>query len=312
MNANTPAVRAHADCTVRFAAAKIGTEQASNGLRVALPVLAGAAEACLLEDASGPMLADGWTLYRAGACLAGFATAAAGADLERATDELYQRLFALTAGLHLYRVWNYVPHINALTRGVEAYHGFCSGRSRAFEREFGSEFQRVLPAASAVGSHGGPLSVAFLAGSAPPQHFENPAQTPAFKYPVQYGPRPPSFSRATAVTLGPERHVFISGTSAIRGHASLAVGSFDGQLGYTLENLALIRDTAGAGELTGGSSSWRRALKVFLRRPEDLRPARVRLERDLLRDGDTVSYLNADICRSNLLVEIEETLVSGA
>jgi len=35
---------------------------------------------------------------------------------------------------------------------------------------------------------------------------------------------------------------------------------------------------------------------------------RTRLDRDLLGGGGTVSYLRSDICRAELLVEIEATL----
>ena len=63
----------------------------------------------------------------------------------------------------------------------------------------------------------GPLAIGFLAGRAVPRHFENPRQVPAFEYPAQYGPRPPSFSRATAVKAGEGRWIFISGTAAVVG-----------------------------------------------------------------------------------------------
>ncbi len=243
---------------------------------------------------------------------AGFAAAAPGAALEAAAHELYEQMFEAAAGLHLYRIWNYVPQINAFTGGMENYRLFCRGRSLAFEGKFGAGFQRLLPAASAVGMAAGPLAIGYLAGRSVPQHFENPRQTPAFEYPLKYGPRPPSFSRATAVSVGRERRVFVSGTAAIRGHDSVADREIEVQLGCTIENLALIGRAAGVGSDVGKSDGWQRSFRVFLRDPASLRLAQAALDRELFHSGDSVSYMQADICRSELQVEIEANLVSRA
>jgi chorismate lyase / 3-hydroxybenzoate synthase len=314
MNANTPTMLATSECRVVFGDRASGRDSATGqpALRVAMPVLAGRGVETVLADAAEPVVREGCTVFERGALLAGFAVEAPGLEPESAARELYSRIFSVTAGLQLYRIWNYVPHINAVTDGMETYQRFCRGRSLAFEEKFGVEFQRALPSASAVGIVSGPLAVAFLAGREAPRHFENPKQTPAFKYPPKYGPRPPSFSRATVVTLGGERQVFISGTAAIRGHVSVADRDLDGQLACTLENLDLIGQATGVGAGLGRSGAWRRSLKVFLRHPADLGSVQSRLDRDLLRTGDAVSYMQADICRSDLLVEIEATLVSKA
>jgi enamine deaminase RidA (YjgF/YER057c/UK114 family) len=313
MNANTPTVLATSECRVIFGERALRPESTAGhpALRVALPVLAGSGLETVLA-AADPAAREGFDLFEHGSLLAGFAARAPGLELEPAADELYRRLFSVTAGLHLYRIWNYVPQINAVTDGMENYQLFCRGRSLAFERKFGGAFQRVLPSASAVGMESGPLALAFLAGREEPVHFENPRQTPAFKYPPKYGPRPPSFSRATAVNSGRARQVFISGTAAIRGHASVATRDLDGQLGCTLENLDLIGQATGVGPGLGGAAAWRRSFKIFLRHAKDLAAAQSRLDRDLLRKGDAVSYMRADICRADLLVEIEATLVARA
>jgi chorismate lyase/3-hydroxybenzoate synthase len=314
MNATTPTLLARSECRVVFGDTTPGEGRAAGqpALRVAMPVLAGSGVETVLGDAAEPVVRDGCTLFDRGELLAGFSVEAPGLGPESSARELYGRLFSVTEGLHIYRIWNYVPQINAVTDGMENYQRFCRGRSLAFEERFGGEFERALPSASAVGMAKGPLAVAFLAGRELPRHFENPRQTPAFKYPPRYGPRPPSFSRATVVAVGAERHVFISGTAAIRGHASVADSDLDGQLACTLENLDLIGQSAGVGPGLGGSAGWRRSIKVFLRRPADLGFAQSRLGRDLLRPGDSVSFVRADICRSDLLVEIEATLVSRA
>ena len=314
MSAAVPTSPASCACRVLFGGSSAGLDLSDGtpALRVALPVLEGAAAERLLGDAAAPQMRWGWSLFRHGPWLAGFAVAAPGEDIDSAAGGLYRGLFAAAEGLHLYRVWNYVPQINAVVRDMDNYQRFCRRRSIAFEERFGKGFQRALPASSAVGSAAGPLAIGFLAGRAVPRHFENPRQMPAFEYPAQYGPRPPSFSRATAAEAGEGRWIFVSGTAAIRGHASVADGDLAGQLDCTLENLALVGETAGAGPNLGASTGWQRTFKVYLRNPADLPCAQVRLNRDLLRPGDTVSYLQADICRKDLLVEIEATMASFA
>jgi hypothetical protein len=277
-------------------------------LGVALPVLAGAPDEALLTGAETAESGGGWTFFRTKSRLAGCAVAPPDLDVERAAAGLYRQLFAAARGRHLYRVWNYVPRINAVEDGLENYRRFCRGRSLAFEQHFGPDFKKLLPAASAVGSAAGPLALAFVAGDAPPHHFENPRQVPAFEYPPQYGPRPPSFARATAIADDQSRRVYLSGTSSIQGHATVAPGDLAGQLACTLENLRLIATTAGVEDAAG----WRRAFKVYLRRAADQPAAAARLAREFLQPDDTVQYLQADICRAELLVEIEGVLTASA
>jgi enamine deaminase RidA (YjgF/YER057c/UK114 family) len=279
-------------------------------LRVALPVLGGVGEQCLLanpEDISSQL---DYTLFRAGSGMAGFAVATPGAGLETAAHRLYQQLFAVTHGFHLYRVWNFVPCINAIEANLENYRHFCRGRSLAFEECFGPGFERRLPAASAVGSAAGPLALAFIAGKTEPRHFENPWQVPAFKYPPEHGPRPPSFSRATVVQTERGRQVFLSGTAAIRGHATVAAKDLAGQLACTIENLRAIGEVTGIGAELGAGPHWQRSFKVYLRHTADLPPVMSQVMRELLRPADTVTYLKADICRADLLVEIEAAFFS--
>jgi hypothetical protein len=290
------------ECGVLFGGDGSGVEYEGGrpALRVALPVLAGDGKEGLLTDTLPPETGAGFSLFRRGGWLAGFGVATAGQDIEAAAAELYGRLFDVTSGRHIYRIWNYVPQINAVTQSIENYRRFCRGRSLAFEDRFGKTFQSMLPSASAVGSAAGSLALGFLAGGAAPRHFENPGQVPAFEYPQKYGPRPPSFSRATVVAMHDERRIFISGTAAIRGHASVANEDLEGQIRCTMENLRIIGETTGAGAGLGAHDGWNRVFKVYLRRPFDLPVVRAFLEGVLLCRGDSVSYLQADICRADV------------
>lgn len=278
-----------------------------------LPVLAGDT----VEDLFGggrPAGREGpLTLFATGGWLLGAATVPAGSGLERAAHELYRHVFAAAQGRHLARIWNYVPRINEPgPGGLENYRAFCRGRSLAFEQHYGRDFKVLLPSASAVGSKSGALTVAFAACTGPLRHVENPLQVPAYEYPLEHGPRPPSFARATVVPDGDSATVFISGTAAIRGHATIAPHSLLPQLECAAENLAAISKACGLGpDLAAGSAVTRR-FKVYVRREAD-QPVVARFLREKRVVGaDRVSYVQADICRSALLVEIEVSLFGVA
>jgi chorismate lyase/3-hydroxybenzoate synthase len=254
---------------------------------------------------------DGFNLYRAGDLLLGHTASKGAGDLAAQAQQLYRRLFTVTEGWHLYRVWNQVPSINGVEAGgLENYRAFSAGRSQAFEERFGSGFHGQLPAASGVGTALPELTVAFAAGIKPARHFENPDQIPAYQYPVEHGPRAPSFARATFGQSEGRSVAFISGTAAIKGHRTIAPFTLPGQLACTLDNLGLIGTACGIGPELGAGGPWNRHFKVYYRAEED-RPAIVAaLNRDLLIPGDDVHWRRADLCRADLLVEVEATLLA--
>ncbi len=279
-------------------------------LHIAAPWLGGAAREEIFSGAVRIGSENGLDLYRSGGLLLGHAhDPFVDRELASRTLSVYARVLKACEGRHLFRIWNYVPRINALTDGFENYRAFCMGRSLAFEQKFGGGFQSILPAASAVGSHGEHLDVIFVAGESVPRHFENPAQIPAYLYPIQHGPRAPSFARATVARDGSRTLTFISGTAAIRGHETVAPGSLAEQLDCTLDNLRLISSAAGLGENLAADGTMQRFFKIYLRHATDFAAAKARLERALLQPRDTVIYLQTDICREALNVEIEVTLV---
>ncbi len=233
--------------------------------------------------------------------------------LESETRAVYLGILNAAQGMHLARIWNYVPAINEEgAGGLENYRVFCRGRSHAFEQRMGLGFGRNLPSASAVGTDSSHLTVVFAASRSQPRHFENPLQVPAYEYPSDYGPRSPSFSRATVVrgNGAGASAVFISGTAAIRGHATVATGRMREQLDCTLENLESIAIACGS-PLTAfpGHDTRTRSIKVYLRDALDQPVAAQMLQSRLLRAGDAVSYLRADICRRALSVEIEVSII---
>ena len=266
-----------------------------------------------VEDLFGPARPAGrvgsLALFQAGDWLLGAATVPLVEGLETASRRLYDDILSATRGQHLARIWNYVPEINRPgPAGLENYRSFCQGRSLAFEQHYGRGCNARLPSASAVGCKPGALTVAFAASPVRPRHVENPLQVAAYDYPPAYGPRAPSFARATVVP-GPEHAtVFISGTAAIRGHVTVAPRSTGGQLDCTLENLRAVARACGLGTDLAAGSGVVRCFKVYLRHAADQPLVAGILEDKLLMATDGVTYLQADICRASLYVEIEASL----
>lgn len=300
-----------APTTVPFRIRFIRTQPVADAMvQIATPWLAGD----MTEDIFEPAIPLGETagvhLYRSGDLLLGYARERfIPSELAPRTESLYGRILAATQGQHLYRIWNYVPEINGLTAGLEHYRGFCQGRSLAFEAAIGNQFEPQLPAASAVGCDGTEVVVVFAAGANIPRHCENPTQIPAYHYPAEHGPRAPAFARASVVAHGKRIITFISGTSSIKGHRTIAPGHLQGQLDCTVDNLRLISQAAGLGGELGKGASTVRHFKIYLRHATDLAAAQAHLDHSLLRPADRVTYLRSDICRAALNVEIEATII---
>jgi len=288
---------------------KLGSAD-TDPLPVGLPVLSGELEECLFPEARLAGRTGMFTLFEAGSWLVGSAALPVESPYASATTRLYQELFAAVGDRRLCRIWNYVPRINAAgADGLENYRSFTIGRSLAFEQRFGRNFNAHLPAGSAVGSESDRLVVVFAASRVVPCYCENPAQVPAYEYPATHGPRPPSFSRATAVAEGRRLDAFVSGTAAIKGHETVGVGDTRKQLAATLDNLRGIFAVAGLGGDLRTEGAQARHFKVYLRRADDHPLVANVLAEELLRPGDQVSMLRADLCRAELDVEIEATVL---
>jgi len=278
---------------------------------VGMPVLAGEKEETLFCEAQSMGMVGDFELQQAGRWRVGRISVVAASGLAEATSEVYAGLFTAVGKQHLCRVWHYVPRINEPgPEGLENYRAFCHGRSLAFEKNFGTGFEHRLPSASAVGTEDDRLTIVFAACETEPRHFENPEQVSAYKYPKKHGPRPPSFSRASLVpVVDGLADVFISGTAAIEGHETVSPGDTAGQIERTVRNLRLISKTCGLDDDLGAKRGGVRHFKVYIRRANELAQIKAALEQTLLLPADRVSYLRSDICRAELTLEIEATLM---
>jgi enamine deaminase RidA (YjgF/YER057c/UK114 family) len=137
--------------------------------------------------------------------------------------------------------------------------------------------------------------------------LENPQQTSAFSYSADYGPKSPKFARAIALSCGSCATIFISGTASITGSESRHPDDVEAQTRQTLENIeALIsEDNFRRHGMPGlGATLADLALaRVYIKRQDDYRKSRAECEK-MLGELPTI-YAIADVCRPELLVEIE-------
>ena len=232
--------------------------------------------------------------------------------LHAATAQAYAEICATLDAQdcpHLLRVWNYLPDINGDADGVERYREFNTARQHAL-RASGRAIAGSVPAASALGAAGdSPLLVYFLAGRTPPLFVENPRQVSAYHYPRQYGTHSPVFSRAALLRQSGSLTLFVSGTSSIVGHTSVHAGDTAAQTRETLANIDALVGEANRVARGAHFSTRELACKVYVRRPTDLPTVQAQLGQ-ALGAGTPILYLQGDICRADLLVEIEATAIS--
>ncbi|MFE9658410.1 FkbO/Hyg5 family chorismatase [Streptomyces sp. NPDC005955] len=236
------------------------------------------------------------------------------ADYTAASESTYTEALRLAEGLgypHVFRIWHYISRLNdENASGLEVYREFCVGRARALER---FAIGRDMPAATVIGSRSGGIVIYFLANrSGHRRNLDNPRQVRPFHYPSTYGPRSPNFARATYLTQGTGvERIFVSGTASILGHRTTNVGDVEGQCRLSLDNVAHLvgaQNLAAHGISPGSSLSDLRSVKVYVRHQSDI--ARVQqVCREMLSPSADVVYVNADVCRADLLVELEGIVV---
>jgi len=245
-------------------------------------------------------------------CFASLHIGTSNSDCADDANAAYQRLFALAKHLeypHLLRVWHYLSDLNLGTGDQERYKQFCLGRARALDDC--NITQARLPAATLVGSDTPGLRMHVLLVRDAPVMLENPRQISAFKYPREYGPRQPAFARAAIMPWRGSSNtpqLFVSGTASIVGHRSQHEGQLEAQIDESLANIDVLLQAAHA-DMGPLSLQDVDLLKVYLRHPEDSPRAQAHLQ-PLIQTGVSVVILHAQLCRQELLVELETQVTS--
>ncbi len=269
-------------------------------------------------------------IYVAGISAPSSATSAY-AEAEYAFEELARRLDGAGASFNdVSRIWLYQGGITETEQGddrtcIERYRELNRARTDFFERQeamgmmtVGRDGQTCYPASTGIGMAGGGLGVSCLGlqtqrDDVLMQPLENPQQTSAFDYARRFSAKSPKFSRAMAVKIGNYVTTWVSGTASILNSESVHLGDVEKQTDQTIDNIERLispenfqrHGLPGCGaQLTDLAK-----VRVYVKRPEDYEKCRAICQR---RFGTVpIIYALADVCRSELLVEIEGVAFSN-
>ena len=220
----------------------------------------------------------------------------------------------------VFRTWLYQGHIVLEEGDTQRYKELNRARSDFF---YGTRFiERYLPknvklgtiypASTGIGADDVDIAMSCQAIKTDREDclvvpLENPNQTPAFDYAEYYSPKSPKFSRACAVKFNERCSVYVSGTASIVDQKTVFIGSPVEQTNQTLDNIAAL--ISGANLQKHGVEGFNAELsdlavaRVYVKRREHYELIRAVCEKRLA--GIPVVYTFADVCRDDLLVEIE-------
>jgi len=217
---------------------------------------------------------------------------------------------AASARRHPVRFWNHVPFItDPADAGRDNYMVFNAGRFRAFSDWYGgpARFEREVATASATGHWGRDVVVHCLATDASGAAVNNPRQVAPYHYSQRFGPLPPCFARATRLVSSDL--LLVGGTASVRGEDSVHIDDLASQCRETYVNLAALVCAAVGKKLTPSVKLPRllsafRDLRVYHRERAHAREIEQSARTNFPNLG-RLEMLPADLCRAELLVEIE-------
>lgn len=227
-------------------------------------------------------------------------------ELALSSQHAYDFLINLSQKLgytNIYRIWNYIGYINAPnTHGLERYRDFCIGRANAFEDL--NYAPSALPAATGIGFQDGGVCIFLIARKTPHAvNIENSLQVPAYQYPQIYGPKSPSFARATVLDTQAGKYLYISGTASIRQHSSLT-DNLDQQIAITIENIMNLIKSAQI-KFNFAHKYLCDSLKIYVRSEQDAPFIASAFQAAFNIKAESAPVLISDICRSELSLEVE-------
>jgi len=255
---------------------------------------------------------------------AGVAPGAAALGIYPQTMDTLGRLQAALADAgssfqRVVRTWFYIGGITEPEAGAQRYQELNRARTD-FYRDIQFHCASlasaapggVYPASTGIGMSGSGLVASCMALETSRKDvlmlpLENPQQTPAYIYDPVHSPQSPKFSRAVALVLGNYVTTWVSGTASIVDSESRHLGDPEKQTAQTIDNIERLisADNFTAHGLKGAGARLQdlAKIRVYVKRAEDLAKCRAVCER---RFGPVPAiYAAADICRPELLIEIE-------
>jgi enamine deaminase RidA (YjgF/YER057c/UK114 family) len=218
------------------------------------------------------------------------------------------------------RTWWYLSDITGEVGGCQRYTELNRARAEFYEGiKFNASQRRELtpsgcyPASTGIGmAPNTGMLLALQALQTDRQDvflfpLENPVQTPAYDYEPFYSPQSPKFSRAMALVAPDLVTTWISGTASIVRSEVCHPDDIVAQTEQTLDNIAALISPENFQRhgCAGGGATLRdlAKIRVYVKRATDVAACRAVCEQRL--GAIPALYLIADVCRPELLVEIE-------
>ncbi|MCF8378041.1 MAG: hypothetical protein K9H49_00600 [Bacteroidales bacterium] len=221
---------------------------------------------------------------------------------------------------NIVRQWNYIENIlNEIKQNnsiKQHYQIFNDIRSKYYGKV---DFINGYPAATGIGTLAGGVTVSFYAHHENDdiQEFQidNPLQQPAFKYPsevlvgessVEFCEKTtPKFVRAKHIRSGDTEMTFVSGTASIRHEKTVALNDMQEQTKVTIENIQRLisQENLEQSGIPGAKIEKISYYRAYVKNAANLNEIIQKCEE--LLPGIPYLFLISDICRSDLLIEIE-------
>lgn len=216
---------------------------------------------------------------------------------------------------NIIRQWNYIENIAIVEEesAPQNYQDFNDVRARYYGQV---NFDQGYPAATGIGQDTGGIIIGFIAVSDSEnisiKPIANPGQIDAHRYSelVLEGNSlekcTPKFERAKLVTIGTRNYIYVSGTASILGEETVHVGDVEKQTLTTIENIKRLfsRENQDALGLNFDVAKIQFShLRVYVKYKKDIPAVQKVCEAEL--NCKSSLYLESDVCREDLLVEIE-------
>ena len=218
---------------------------------------------------------------------------------------------------NLVRQWNYIGNILEEKNGLQNYQIFNEVRS-----EYYRKYRTVngYPAATGIGMKLGGVTIDFCAvmtnEKVMVKPIENPNQINAYEYGQQVlkggsgkgksVKHPPKFERALFLKENFKSTLLISGTASIIGQDTIGIDDVEKQTRITIENINKLTEQRRNGQnIVNTDTEWGKyiLLRVYIKNQSDFSKVKMICAEQF--PFVPAIFIESDICRDNLLVEIE-------
>jgi hypothetical protein len=224
---------------------------------------------------------------------------------------------------HIVRQWNYIGNILDVRNGIQNYQIFNEVRS---ENYYKHRTIKGYPAATGVGIKYGGVNLDFIAVKVENPTDVKPVDNPDQVHPYAYGQnvlvgmpngkqsvkQPPQFERAIILSNHVSSTLFVSGTASIIGQDTVGIEDIDKQTNVTISNIMKLADASKRMQSSRDSEKnllQSILLRVYIKYQNDFAKVKAICERSFPKVPAV--YIEADICRDDLLVEIEAEYIKG-